>query len=62
MKIAPAIGIQYLIYRSLIESRLNYLAIVYAHFGNNTSLKSLQIMQLHNTYYIMQEIGIFKSF
>ena len=57
MKIAPAIEVLYkhknkldinsklLIYRSLIELRLNYLAIVYAHNKNKTSLKSLQIFQ-----------------
>ena len=34
-----------MMYRSLIESCLNYLVIVYAHNKNNTLLKSLQILQ-----------------
>ena len=57
MKSVPVIGILYklknkldinsklMIYRSLIESRLKYLAIVYAHNKYNTSLKFLQILQ-----------------
>ena len=58
MKINPAISILYkvknkldidsklMMYRSLIESRLNNLAIVHAHNKNNTSLKSIEILQI----------------
>lgn len=56
-KIAPAVGILYklknkldiksktMIFQSLIQSHLNYLAIIYAHNKHNNSLKSLQCMQ-----------------
>lgn len=55
-KIAPALGIlyklknkldeytKYIIFESLIQSHLNYLALVYGH-RKNSDLKSLQIMQ-----------------
>lgn len=56
-KIAPAIGILYklknklnekakrMIFQSLVQSHLGYLAVVYAYNRNSNSLKSLQSMQ-----------------
>lgn len=56
-KISPAIGILYkihkklnlrtklLIFESLIQSHLNYMAVTYAYNKHNSSLKSLQCMQ-----------------
>lgn len=78
-KIAPAIGILYkfknklgkrsklMIYQSLIQSHLNYLAIIYAYNKNNVLLKSLQCMQnkalkiIYNLPLLYSTISLYKE-
>ena len=71
MKIAHAIEILYklknkldinsklMIYRSLIESRLNYLAIIYAHTKNNND-SSKTILPIYGSHKYQVLIFVFK--